>query len=312
MVGIRDIAKEAGVSISTVSYALNGSPRVSDKTRDKIVEIANKLNYIPNMAGQNLRKQKTDIIAVHIASYQGAFYGDLLQGMHEKATEYGLELIVCSGKRSRLLLPQRMIDGILVIDNTYSDEELLKYAELNYPIVVLDRDLRHENVRSVLLDNTTGTKEAMRSFKEDMIEQVLILSGPKNNFDSQERLAAAMTVARDEEYAVNIVEGNFTAESGYAAASQIQCEEGDRLGIFALNDEMALGAYNYFKEVDGNIGEDIIIKGFDQSEITQFLTPPIHSVSYSQREWGGTGVETLMKLILEEPAENSIIPTYFS
>lgn len=312
MVGIRDIAKEAGVSISTVSYALNGSPRVSDKTRDRIVAIANKLNYIPNMAGQNLRKQKTDIIAVHIASYQGAFYGDLLQGMHEKATDYGFELIVCSGKRSRLLLPQRMIDGILVIDNTYSDEELLKYAELNYPIVVLDRDLRHENIRSVLLDNTTGTKEAMRSFKEDGINKVLIISGPKNNFDSQERLDAAMTVAKEEGYEVEIAEGDFTAESGYAAARQLEYEESDRIGIFALNDEMALGAYNYYKEVDGKIGERIIIKGFDQSEITQFLTPPIHSVSYSQSEWGALGVSTLMKLIQEEPAENSIIPTYFS
>ena len=312
MVGIKDIAREADVSISTVSYALNGSPRISEKTRERVVEIARDMNYIPNIAGQNLRRKNTNIIAVYIASYQGAFYGDLLEGMHQKALELGLELIVCSGKRSRLFLPQKMVDGILVIDYTYSNEELLKYADLNYPIVLLDRQLEHENIRSVLLDNTIGTKEVVQSFEEYALDKVYFISGPKHNYDSTERLQTGIESAKENGYDYEVIPGDFERESGYAAGKHISLKKGEPIGIFALNDEMALGIYNYFKETDFVIGEDVIIRGFDQSQITTFLTPPIQSVSYSQKDWGSTGVELLMKMMENEEVENKIIPTHFN
>lgn len=312
MVGIKDIAKEANVSISTVSYALNGSSRISEKTRERIVEIAKDMNYIPNIAGQNLRRKNTNIIAVHIASYQGAFYGDLLEGMHQKAIESGLELIVCSGKRSRLFLPQKMVDGILVIDYTYSNEELLKYADLNYPIVLLDRQLEHENIRSVLLDNTMGTKEVMQSFNDYTLEKLYFISGPEHNYDSAERLRAGVKYAEAEDYDYEIIAGNFERESGYAAGENIIVEKGKPVGIFALNDEMALGVYNYLKETNYIIGEDVIIRGFDQSQITTSLTPPIKSASYSQKDWGSMGVEMLLKMIENEEVQNQIIPTHFN
>lgn len=312
MVGIKDIAKEADVSISTVSYALNGSSRISEKTRERIIEIAKDMNYIPNIAGQNLRRKNTDIIAVYIASYQGAFYGDLLEGMHQKAIELGLELIVCSGKRSRLFLPQKMVDGILVIDYTYSNEELLKYADLNYPIVLLDRQLDHENIRSVLLDNRIGTREVIQSFDQYPLEKIYFISGPEYNYDSTERLQAGIESVKEKGYNYEIITGNFERESGYDAGKHISLKEGKPVGVFALNDEMALGIYNYFKEMNVAIGEDVIIRGFDQSQITTSLTPPIESVSYSQKDWGSTGVEMLVRMIENEEVENQIIPTHFN
>ncbi|WP_423188865.1 LacI family DNA-binding transcriptional regulator [Alkalibacterium sp. f15] len=311
LVGIRDIAKKAEVSISTVSYALNGSPRVSEPTRQRILAMANDMNYIPNLAGQNLRRQKTDIIAVYLSSYQGTFYGELLEGMHQKAVELGLELIICSGKRSRLFLPQRLIDGILVLDMTYENEELLKYADLSFPIVVLDRKLTHEKIRSVLLDNKAGSKEAVQSLIDEKIDKLCILSGPVHNHDSSERVEAAVEVAKANNIECEIIEGDFTEASGYLAGKDIQFESGRNYGVFALNDEMALGIHNYLREKNYPIGKNIFIRGFDKNQISQYLMPPIKSVSYSKYNWGAMALESLQKLIKEEDVANKTVSTYF-
>lgn len=311
MVGIRDIAKEANVSISTVSYALNGNTRVSEETRTKILSIADKLDYIPNLAGQNLRRQKTNIIAVYLSSYQGTFYGELLEGMHQKAVELGLELIVCSGKRSRLFLPQRLIDGILVLDMTYENEELLKYAEISYPIVVLDRELKHENIRSILLDNKKGSREAMQSLIEEEIEKAYIISGPLHNHDSTERIEAALDIIKSNNIEYEIIEGDFTEESGYSAGKKMSLTSGKTYGVFALNDEMGLGIHNFLREQSFNIGKDIFVRGFDKNQVTQYLFPPIQSVSYSKHNWGALAVESLHQMIKGEQVENTTVPTYF-
>ncbi|OJF93806.1 LacI family DNA-binding transcriptional regulator [Alkalibacterium sp. 20] len=311
MVGIRDIAKEANVSISTVSYALNGSARVSEGTRERILAIANEMNYIPNLAGQNLRRQKTDIIAVYLASYQGTFYGELLEGMHQKAVELGLELIVCSGKRSRLFLPQRLIDGILVLDVTYEKEELLKYADLGYPIVVLDRQLTHEHIRSVLLDNKAGSKKAVQSLVDEGIDKLYIISGPVLNHDSSERAEAAVEVAKASNIECEIIEGDFTEASGYSAGEKMDLEQDLKYGIFALNDEMALGIHNYMIEKAYHVGKDILIRGFDKNQVTEYLVPPVKSVSYSKHKWGAMAVESLQKMIKKEEVENKIVATRF-
>lgn len=312
MAGIKDIANRADVSISTVSYALNGSSRVSEETRKKILAIADEMNYIPNMAGQNLRRKRTNIIAVYLTTYQGTFYGDLLDGMQIKAKELGLELIVCSGERSRLFLPQRMIDGILVIDFTYPDEQLLDYADSGNVIVVLDRQLQHENITSVLLDNQTGTKEVMESFAEEGIHDVFIITGPKDNLDSEERLKVAIETAENLGYNYQMIDGEFTEESGLHAARQMEPDWSNPIGVFALNDEMAIGVQNYFKDRGIAIGEELIVRGFDNIKAGQYLTPPLESVAYSKHKWGAEAVEVLSQMIQGKEVNNVLIPTYFS
>lgn len=90
MVGIKDIAKKAGVSISTVSYALNGSPKVTEETRARIQAIARDLNYVPNMAARTLKRRQTNIIGVYLADYAGSFYGELLDGIKKKSRDFWL------------------------------------------------------------------------------------------------------------------------------------------------------------------------------------------------------------------------------
>ena len=139
MVGIKDIAKKAGVSISTVSYALNGSSKVTEETRTRIQAIAEELNYVPNMAARTLKRRQTNIIGVYLADYGGSFYGELLEGIKKGLALFDYEMIVCSGKKSHLFIPEKMVDGAIILDWTFPTKEIEKFAERGHSIVVLDR-----------------------------------------------------------------------------------------------------------------------------------------------------------------------------
>lgn len=310
MVGIKDLAKKAGVSISTASYALNGSARVSEKTRDRILAIADEMNYIPNMAGRHLRKKSTEIIGVYLTSYKGTFYADLLEAMLEAVKEKGYDLITCSGDRSRLFLPQGMIDGALVLDAFFPDEEIMNYAKRGKSIVVMDRTIAHANIRQVLLDNRGGAKQAVNLLLRNKPSQLFVISGPCGNYDSDERLIGAEEVLATTDIAYQILPGDYTAAAGYKAGQQIfERYQNKPIGIFALNDEMAIGLYNYFKTTALEIGKDIFIVGFDNIEIGDYLKPTLTSIGYSESEWGKVAVNTLLAMIEGMKTEDRNIQT---
>ena len=309
MVGIRDIAKHADVAISTVSYALNGSPQVSEKTRQRIVKIANELGYVPNLAGQNLRKKRTNIIGVYLTNYQGNFYSEVLEGMLETAKEKGYDLITCSGNRSRLFLPQGLIDGALVLDTHFPDQEIIDYADRGKLIVVMDRKLKHDLVREVLLDNQAGAEQAVEMLLKEVGEEVYVITGPYDNFDSIERLEAAERMLKTAGMKYWVVEGDFTEASGFKAMEEIMGgASGDYpISVFALNDEMALGVYSYLSGTSYSLGEDVFLVGFDGIRVTQFTSPTIATISYSESDWGRIAVETLISLLDGDKPDNSRI-----
>ncbi|MFF2446376.1 LacI family DNA-binding transcriptional regulator [Neobacillus sp. NPDC058068] len=302
MVSIKDIAKKAGVSISTVSYALNGSPKVTAETSAKIHAIAKELNYIPNAAARSLKKQETKIIGAFLTNYSGAFYGQLLQGMQDSLSKDGYELIVCSGKQSHRFLPERMIDGAIILDVTFSSEELVKYAELGHKLVVLDRELDHPNINQVLLHNRSGATLAMDSLIEKGHNKIYVVTGPKFSYDSNQRLQAArQAVERYRHIEYVEIEGDFNKPSGESAAEQIIKEYTKPVAVFCLNDEMAIGMYNYISKTEFKVGEHIHIIGFDNIELTQYTQPRLATIDYSERKWGALAAEQLIKLIANKP-----------
>lgn len=191
MAGIKDIAKIAGVSISTVSYALNGSNKVTEETRKRIKAIADELNYVPNMAARTLKRQQTNIIGVYLVDYGGSFYGELLEGIKRGLAMYNYEMIVCSGNKSHLFIPEKMIDGAIILDFTFSSEEIIRFADRGHPIVVLDRKISHSNIRKVLLDNKGGATLAVEKMASLGTENVYVITGPKDGYDSTQRLEAS-------------------------------------------------------------------------------------------------------------------------
>lgn len=308
MANIKDIAKLAGVSISTVSYALNGSPKVTDETSARINAIAKELHYVPNAAARNLKKQETKIIGAFLTDFSGSFYGDLLQGMKEGVNQSGYDLIVCSGRQSHRLLPQRMLDGAIILDETFSSIELLEYADQGHKLVVLDRDLNHKNINQVLLDNKAGATLAIEHLIELGHRKLYLVTGPAGSFDSRQRmLAVKQTLDRNPDVQYIEIEGDFTKSAGALAGHQIVKEYSGPAAVFCFNDEMAIGMYDYLMRTDIRIGEDIHLIGFDNIEVTQYTQPRLATIDYSKRKWGVLASEQLLKLIAGNDVEHERI-----
>ncbi|SDT23576.1 transcriptional regulator, LacI family [Paenibacillaceae bacterium GAS479] len=309
MVSIKDIAKQAGVSISTVSYALNDSPKVTLETKNRILAVAKELNYVPNAAARQLKKQESLIIGAFLTDFSGAFYGDLLQGMKEVVNRKGYDLIVCSGKQSHRLLPERMIDGAIILDSAFSDEELLEYADRGHRLVVLDRELRHESINQVLLDNKAGANLAMDYLIENGHRKLYIVCGPPDSYDSRQRLTAVrQTLDRHPEVEAVFLEGDFNKVSGEAAAKKILSElSGEPPGVFCLNDEMAIGLFQTVQDHGKGIGEDLSLIGFDNIDLTRYLSPRLATIEYSKHRWGAMASQQLLQMISGEQVEHERI-----
>lgn len=309
MAGIKDIAKAANVSISTVSYALNGSSKVTEKTRAKIIKIANEMNYIPNRAGRNLRKKETQIIGVYLATYGGTFYGDLLEGIMGTAKENNYDMIVCSGDRSRLFLPERMIDGAIILDAGFPDSELIDYANRGHKMVVMDRKIKHENIRRVLVDNRIGAKQAIEALLEKNNPLVYLITGPSDSFDNHERLEASIEILTENKQAYEIIEGDFSELSGRRIGKIIHEKWTETVSVFSFNDEMAIGMYNYFKDTNLEIGKDIRLIGFDNILVSRYMTPKLATIAYSKHKWGSIAAQSLINLIKDKPVSDQILKT---
>ncbi|MGZ9585528.1 LacI family DNA-binding transcriptional regulator [Paenibacillus marinisediminis] len=308
MVSIKDIARQAGVSISTVSYALNGSPKVTAETSRKILEVAKELNYIPNAAARTLKKRETKIIGAYLTDFDGAFYGELLQGMKEVLNKKGYELIICSGPQSHRLLAERLLDGAIILDGFFPSEELLQYANRGQKLVVLDRELDHDNVCQVLLDNMAGATLAVEYLIEAGYRKLYVMTGPNGSFDSDQRMSAVrQTIERNQPLEYIEIPGNFLKSSGEQAAKRIIEEYTEPVGVFCLNDEMAIGMYNVLRNSPYRIGEHVHIVGFDNIELAEFVHPRLATIDYSKRRWGAVASEKLLKLIADESVDRERI-----
>ncbi|MFD2117920.1 LacI family DNA-binding transcriptional regulator [Paenibacillus yanchengensis] len=309
MASIKDIAKRAGVSISTVSYALNGNSKVTKETADRILKIAEELQYVPHAAARLLKTKKSYMIGIFLKDFSGSFYGDLLQGVKEYLSLQGYDLLVCSGQRSRRLLPEKMIDGAIVLDESFPTTDVLQYADQGHKIIVLDRELQHPNISQVLLDNQAGAALAIEYLMEQGHQHFYIVTGPKHTYDAEQRLhAARKTLTRNGITDWVELDGDFTKQTGITAAEHIVAHYTKPCAVFCLNDEMAAGVHHYVKHSSPYIiGEQISVIGFDHTELSQFIEPALATIYYSMRKWGTIASQQLLKVIGNETVENERI-----
>lgn len=312
MVSMKDIAKKAGVSVATVSYALNGSTKITETTAAKVLAIAKELNYVPNAAARSLKKRETKIIGIFfIPDYNGSFFGPILQGIYDALHNTEYELIICSGQNSHRFLPEQVIDGAIILDRRYPSEVLLKNAEHGHKIVVLDRILDHPNINQILLDNKAGATQAIDYLLEKGHRKIYIVTGERNNYDAEERLSAVRSTVKQYKRYYKIeykeIEGDFSRSSGEKAAMEIIQEFCEPAAVFCLNDNMAIGMYDYLAKTPYRIGEHIHIIGFDNIELCRYVTPNLATIDFSKRKWGTLAAENLLKLISNDPVNNEKI-----
>lgn len=303
-VTIKDVAKAANVSISTVSYALNDSGSVSPETREKIIEVAEALNYRPNAFARGLKSQKSYMIGIFLDNFDGPIYSEIIRGIQEVLKPHQYELIVAeyvSGSRGvSRVFEEKIVDGAIVLSTGISNQTVEDYASSDFPIVLLDRKLQGEYIANVLIDNTTASYQLIHFIAQQGHEKIALIRGPQDSFDGDERYQGAMTALEAHQLTLfnnQAYIGDFTEESGYAITQEIlKCEEKPDV-IVAANDEMAIGVLKALKAAHVSVPEDISVTGFDDIELSRYVTPKLTTVHRPKYELGLLAAHEMISLL---------------
>ncbi|MDF2514373.1 MAG: alanine racemase [Herbinix sp.] len=301
-VTIKDVAREAGVSITTVSHVLNNAGNIGADTRERVIEIAKSMHYAPDFNGSKLKMKNTHIIGLFVPMING-YYGDLANAIHQACLEAGYELDIFIAAEKELLirnLLRNRVDGaILPFGNLEeADEEIL--INSGVPLIFLDRERCSSSVSSVVFDSYAAGKE---------VGEYLIKLGHKNflfvkgyqNYDCTERRRGfedALSAARAELSEDNIIDGNCNRQSAYhSMKAYLGGKKPLPDAVFAVNDDCAIGCIEALTEDGYQVPKDISVVGCDNILLSQWFVPSITTYDTDVKAQGSAAVDQLLRMI---------------
>lgn len=297
---LKDVAREAGVSVTTASYALKGSKKISHETTLRVKEAAKRLNYLPSGIARGLKASKTWNIGVFLHGYSGPTYGDVLQAIHDGVSSANYEMMVCSTSVSDRLLMERHMDGAIILNSFIPDKTLERVQSPNFPVVVMDRTIELPNVSCVVADNVAGGYMAVRHLLDFGYKKLAFIIGGKESYENAARVEGikkALYEAGIDFGAVPVAIGDFKEETGKSSMKSLLNQYPDIDAVFCLNDEMAIGAMNAIKESGRLIPQDIAVIGFDDIPLASYTTPALTTIRVDRRLWGYLAAVNLLELI---------------
>ena len=306
-VTITDIAREAGVSISTVSNALNDVNVLKPETKEHILEVADRLHYIPNVNGRNLKSKSTKTIGLFTTSLKGPYFAALADIMCWECQKNGFELNIFITWDTRSAITSilgRRVDGSVILTNDIGNNEVEKMIEFDIPAVFLDREVKSKRIASVLFDSYRDGQIAADYVIKHGYRRVCYVEGVLTNYDSIERekgfreTLEKSGITLEPEY---ILKGDF--ERGIAYDSLMAfLEKGLPLPeiIFACNDLSAFGCMNALIEKGYSVPGDVKVMGVDDIEMCEYYNPSLTTIRTGYEKQGVIVVDKLLKMINNE------------
>ncbi len=319
---IKDIAKELGVSPSTVSRALKDHPDISTETKKQINDLAKKLNYQPNTVALSLRQSKTNTLGVIIPEIAHFFFSAVISGIEDIAHDAGYHVIITQSNESferevmntRALFNSR-VDGILmsVSRETENYDHLQSLLDYEIPLVFFDRIIDSLNACKVIVNDEQGAYEATTHLIEQGCYRIAHLAGPQNLAISKNRLNGYKAALADNRYMIdeNLIKvcGLGTFEEAESITNEILDYRFPPDAIFANNDVAAYGAMMAIRKRKIRIPEDIAIVGFSNWRFSSLIQPALSSVTQPGFKMGQEATRLLMKQINKGKDEESITET---
>jgi LacI family transcriptional regulator len=312
-----DVAREAGVSPSTVSRILNGTAKVSDEKRQAVLKAIARNNFAPNLMAQALKKGRSHTIGIVVQDIASPFFDEILHGVDDGLKGTGYASVIVSGHwnaaeeadRIRLLLA-RKVDGIVLLSGRMDDDTVLQFARQK-PIVSTGRALATRQALGFKLDNEQGAWMAVRHLIELGHRRIAFVSGPANNVDAAARLQGYQRALREADIDLDpalVVAGDFHENSGLLAVNQLLDARQPFSAVFAANDQSAYGVRLALYRKGIRVPDDISLVGFDDLPGSAYTTPPLTTVKQPLYDMGLAATHALLSLINGEAASASIPP----
>ncbi|MDF2801333.1 MAG: alanine racemase [Anaerocolumna sp.] len=308
MVTIKDVAKEAGVAISTVSNVLNNVDIVSPETKKRVLETVERLKYVPNMNAKFLKSNKKNTIGLFLSSIQGDYYRMLMQAVHlqSKLKNYLLNIYISNENTSEEIYSMIIssgVEGAIVLNERLSDEYIDRLSKSKMPIVFIDREISGSHMSSVIIDNAEGTSIALEYLIKQGHRRIGFLHGIYN-YDDETRYKAYLNVLNKYGLPIDeniILRGYFEELLAYSEM-RVMLLKGVELpdAFFCANDEMAWGCIRALTEVGVRVPDQVSVIGFDDHSSSKYFTPPVTTVRSPVTELGNASALELFRLMHEE------------
>jgi LacI family transcriptional regulator len=301
---ITDVAREARVSVASVSRVVNGHANVTPQTRQRIVDAVDRLRYVPDTAARSLITKRTHVIGVLLPDLYGGFFSELIRGIDAEARRRELHLLLSSshgntGEMAAAIRAMRgRVEGLLVLAPQL-DPAGLGELDAMVPTVFMNSRVDDGVSSSLWIDSYGGARAMVRHLVARGHRSIAHVAGPSDNFDSHERergyrdeLAAALPAA-----VPVVLRGDFTETSGYAAGRTLGTQRPRSSAVFAANDVMAMGCLAALDALGLVVPDDIAVAGFDDIPLAAFIRPTLTTMRVPIVELGRAAVSQLAAAI---------------
>jgi LacI family transcriptional regulator len=311
-VTIKELARVSGVSVGTVSRALNGYTDVRPATRERIMRLARELDYTPAAAARSLVTQRSHIIGVFMETGEGhpdlqhPFFHEVLGGLKQRVGSHGFDLLLFASERpgngygphSYLKRARHhSVDGCALIGLEPDDAEVRRLARADLPIVAIDMELEGPKVEVVMSDNEGGAAAAVRHLHDLGHRRIATVTGMLDSRPGSDRLRGYRRAVQELGLAYRddyVTYGDFYAESGRAAAEHLLALPEPPTAMFAASDLMAIGAIRAAAEVGLRVPGDFSVVGFDDIQLAPHVNPPLTTMRQDKLGLGFAAADALV------------------
>jgi DNA-binding LacI/PurR family transcriptional regulator len=320
-----DVAKEAGLSPSTVTRALTDHPGIPEKTRNLVKEIASRIGYIPSLLGRSFYQKKSFCLGVvlpfeqkdekgrKVNTIQGEYFSKLLFGLMLKANgyQYRVNLIADNGLSAEALaseVERKSCDGLLFLYSRTDDLRPKELLKRKIPFVLIHRSDLKATYPSVDINNEKGIALILEHLKSKGVKTISYIGGQTQSTNSLDREKAVKEISQTLGIEIlKIVPGNFSRRSGLAAGKIILAEKKLPEAVVCANDRMAYGCVEAFKGAGKKMPDEIRVTGFDDTDIAGLSSPKLTTVINPFFEIGMAASEMLIKIIKGEKVKNVLV-----
>lgn len=317
---IQDVARVAGVSVSTVSRVLNDKDDVALETYEKVQRVIAELGYTSSLAAKSMRSRKTNTIGLTVRTLSDPFTIEVIKGIDQAINDFGYDLIIyTSGNHTKDSEAAGEWDYIARLNGTLTDGIIITtptttHLPSAFPLVTIDPHIQNENLPSVITTNRDGALAVMEYLISLGHRRIGFIGGRSDLQSAIRRQQGYEDGLRRAGFSVIpelIQAGDYTRKTGYDCAQKLLSLPDPPTAIFAANDQSAIGAMEAAREAGLRVPADLSIVGFDNIPQTPYTTPPLTTVDQSIDEMGYVATKMLIELIQGKPLENRLhkIPT---
>ncbi len=305
---MKDIAKEANVSVATVSHVLNGTKKIGEEKHKKIMSIIEKYNYIPNSTAKNLRQMKTKTAGLVVSSFPDSFVTEMIHGVEERAREAGYNLLLVNTNEDKNyeeetmnLLYSKMVDGVILSPTTNDVGYIKPFLDNNFPIVLVNRqDYNIKNTPRVTGDNYQTGYDATKHLLSHGHRDIGFIYATRNVTTTDDRIQGYIDALKDYDIPFQesyLESGYATVNGGINAVKSLLNREANITALFIQNDLMTMGAISKLKELNIHIPNDIAIVGFGDFPSSTIIDPPVTNIILPPDTIGKTAFDVLLNKV---------------